>query len=68
MSLCRLEKIRTLEVAKFEYASIVNSSESTDSLSAKELNKRMKTLDAIEKLLPLFNEIENELKQTSIDG
>lgn len=68
MNLCRLEKIRTLEVAKYEYDRIVNSNDNVDDLSVEELQKRKSTLDAIEALLPLLNDIEQELKQISING
>lgn len=60
MSLCRLEKIRTLEVARFEYDRIMNSNDD-ESISADEAAKRVQTLDALMKIEPLLISIEKEL-------
>lgn len=62
MSLCRLEKIRTLEVAKFEYDRIMNSHDE-DSISAEEAAERSNTLDALLKIEPLLLSIEKELAE-----
>ena len=62
MSLCRLEKIRTLEVAKFEYERIM-SSQDEDSISAEEAAKRAHTLDALLQIEPLLLSIEKELAE-----
>lgn len=60
MSLCRLEKIRTLEVAKFEYDRIMNSHDEED-ISAEEAAERARTLEALLKIEPLLLSIEKEL-------
>ncbi len=66
MNLCKLEKVRTLEVAKYEYDRIVNSKEDTNSLSVEELQSRRATLEAIEKIVPLLESIEQELKDMNV--
>ena len=63
MNLCRLEKIRVLELARYEYDCIVNSREDVSSLSADELVRRKATLDAIEKIMPILETTELELKE-----
>ncbi|MBQ9174618.1 MAG: radical SAM protein [Bacteroidales bacterium] len=60
MSLCRLEKIRTLEVARFTYDRIMNSNDE-DRISAEEAAERSITLDALMKIEPLLLSIEKEL-------
>lgn len=64
MSLCTLEKIRTLEVAKFEYNRIMSSSEEEADLSPKELQTRINTLEALSKIEPLLKDIEKELSDS----
>ncbi len=61
MSLCKLEKIRILEVARFEYDRIMNSND-TDQINAEEASKRLNTLEALEKIEPILIEIEKELE------
>ena len=56
MSLCRMEKVRTLVVAKYEYERIVNSTENINTLSAEEMRERMDILDALEELTPVLEE------------
>ena len=64
MNLCRLEKIRVLELARYEYDCIVNNTENVSFLSADELNRRKATLEAIEKIMPILAKTEQELKKT----
>lgn len=63
MNFCRMEKIRTLVIAKYQYDEIMNSNDDTDKLSAEELNKRLNTLDGIEKIMPALEEYQNMLKE-----
>lgn len=63
MNLCRLEKIRVLELARYEYDCIVNSKEDVTSMSADELVRRKATLEAIEKIMPILEITEQELKK-----
>lgn len=66
MSLCRLEKIRTLEVARFEYDRIMNSDDDDiENLSVEEASRRINTLEALEKIEPLLKSIEKELQNYS---
>ena len=62
MSLCTLEKIRTLEVARFQYERIVNSKDDPDNLSKEELAERINTLEAIQKVEPLLRQIAQEVE------
>jgi hypothetical protein len=62
MSLCTLEKIRTLEVARFQYERIVNSKDDPDSLSKEELAERINTLEAIQKVEPILKQIAQEVE------
>lgn len=56
MTLCRMEKIRTLVVAKHIYDNIVNSNDDVNTLSAEELNNRLNTLNGIEKIMSVLQE------------
>lgn len=56
MSLCRLEKVRTLVVAKYQYDRIVNSNEDVNSFSAEEMCERMDILKGLEKIAPALEE------------
>ena len=56
MNLCRMEKVRTLVVAKHLYNMIVNSTEDNNELSSDELNTRLDTLDGLKKILPALEE------------
>ena len=56
MSICKLNKIRVFEIAKYEYDKIVNDNTDIQAISDEEKLKRIKTLDGIEKLLPFLNE------------
>ena len=67
MNLCRLEKVRTYEVARYEYDRIINSSENVNTLSAEELTDRNATLEAIERIMPMLESVEQELKDMGID-
>lgn len=67
MNLCRLERIRTYEVARYEYDRIVNSNTNNQSFSKEELKKCEETLKAIEEIMPLLNSIERELKDLGIN-
>lgn len=62
MTICKLEKVRFLEVAKFEYDRIVNDANTND-LSDDEKTKRYLTLEGIERILPFLEELENSVKQ-----
>ena len=62
MSLCKLEKIRILEVARFEYDRIMNSND-TDQIDIEEASRRINTLEALEKTESLFAAIEKELEE-----
>ena len=63
MSLCTLEKIRTLEVAGFQYERIVNSKDDRDNLSKEELAERINTLEAIQKVeRPILKQIAQEVE------
>ncbi|MDR0973028.1 MAG: 4Fe-4S cluster-binding domain-containing protein [Prevotellaceae bacterium] len=57
MSICKLNKIRIFEVAKYEYDRIVNSNSNILELSDEEKFRRVKILDGIEKILPFLNEL-----------
>jgi radical SAM protein with 4Fe4S-binding SPASM domain len=57
MSICRMEKIRFLEIAKYEYDRIVNDSTDIKDISEEEKVKRIRTLDGIEKLVPFLNDL-----------
>ncbi|MDR1984895.1 MAG: 4Fe-4S cluster-binding domain-containing protein [Prevotellaceae bacterium] len=61
MSLCKLEKIRVYEIAKYEYDRIINDQTNIYNLSDDEKIKRIKTLEAIEKLIPEFEKM-NEIR------
>lgn len=67
MNLCRLEKVRTYEVARYEYDRIINSSENVNTLSAEELTVRNATLEAIERIMPMLESVEQELKDMGIE-
>lgn len=56
MNLCRLEKVRTLVIAKYEYDRIVNSKEDVNKLSSEEINKRLDILSALKKIAPVLEE------------
>lgn len=66
MNLCRLERIRTLEVAKYEYDRIVNSTDDINALSVEELQSRQATLEAIEKIAPFLESVENEINEMEV--
>ena len=66
MNLCRLERIRTLEVAKYEYDRIVNSTDDINTLSVEELQSRRATLEAIEKIAPFLESVENEINEMEV--
>ncbi|NDV59105.1 radical SAM protein [Bacteroides sp. 519] len=55
MSLCKMNKIRIYEIAKYEYDKIVNNKTDVGNLSDEEKYKRIRTLDGIEILLPYLN-------------
>ena len=55
LSLCELHKVRFAEVAKYEYARIVNDDTSLDDLSNEEKYDRMKILEAIESVAEVLN-------------
>jgi len=55
INLCRMEKIRTLVIAKHQYDEIINSKNDINNMSANELNERLNTLKGIEKILPDLN-------------
>jgi len=57
MSMCAMNKIRILEIAKYEYDRIINDKTDVKELSDEEKFKRIKTLDGIEKILPYLNEL-----------
>jgi radical SAM protein with 4Fe4S-binding SPASM domain len=57
MSICKLDKIRFFEIAKYEYDRIINDKTDIQQIADEEKLKRIKTLDGIEKLLPFFNNI-----------
>lgn len=57
MNLCKLNKIRVFEIAKYEYDRIVNDSRNIESFSDNEKINRIKTLNAIENLIPHFDVI-----------
>lgn len=63
MTLCRMEKIRTLVIAKHQYDEIVNSKEDVSTLSAEELNNRLNTLNGIEKISPVLEEYQKMLDE-----
>lgn len=65
MSLCRMEKIRTLVIAKHQYDEIINSKEDASTLSEDELNSRLNTLDGIEKIIPALEEYQKILEELS---
>jgi radical SAM protein with 4Fe4S-binding SPASM domain len=55
MSMCKLEKTRIFEIAKYEYDRIINDKTDIRQIADEEKFKRIKTLDGIEKLLPFLN-------------
>lgn len=59
MALCVLNKVGFLEVAKYEYDRIINDKTDFKEIPDNEKFIRIKTLDAIEKLLPFLNDINN---------
>ncbi|MDR0829499.1 MAG: 4Fe-4S cluster-binding domain-containing protein [Prevotellaceae bacterium] len=59
MSLCKMNKIRVFEIAKYEYDRIVNDKTDLQNMSDEEKFKRIKTLDAIEALFPFFNKFDD---------
>lgn len=63
MTFCRMEKIRTLVIAKYKYDEIINSKDDVSTLSADELNSRMNTLDGIEKIMPALEEYQKMLDE-----
>lgn len=64
-SLCRLEKIRTLVVAMYDYDRIVNSKEESGQLSIDEINKRLDTLAGIEKIADALTEYKKIVEDLS---
>lgn len=50
LSLCELNKVRFAEVAKYEYERIVNDNTPIENLTDEEKFKRLRTLEAIEKI------------------
>lgn len=65
MSLCRLEKVRTLVVAKYQYERIVNSNENLNNLSPEELNERLQILKGIKKITPALEEYQKMIDYLS---
>jgi radical SAM protein with 4Fe4S-binding SPASM domain len=57
MTICKMEKIRFLEVAKYEYDRIINDNTKIEEILEEEKIKRIRILDGIEKLIPTLNEL-----------
>lgn len=63
MNRCRLEKVRTLVVAKHQYEMLMSDNRSYDKLSQHEIRNRIGTLKAIEKIAPVLEEYQQMIDE-----
>lgn len=63
MNRCRLEKVRTLVVAKHQYEMLMSDNGSYDNLSQHEIRNRVSTLKAIEKIAPVLEEYQQMIDE-----
>ncbi|MCM1176139.1 MAG: 4Fe-4S cluster-binding domain-containing protein [Bacteroidales bacterium] len=61
MSICRLHKVRFVEVCKYEYSRIVSNKTELSDVNNDEKYRRVYTLDAIKKLLPSLRELDSSI-------
>lgn len=63
MTLCRMEKLRVLVIAKHQYDEIINFEGDVNNMSSEELNEQLNTLNGIEKILPSLKEYQKMLDE-----